>query len=668
MIRLALLFGFSLSLLFTSAQVEISVSAFRLLENDLTARTVQPEYDVNGELTALIKVVTVESGFVFEGGSLGIAKAIQKEGEWWVYVPSGARTITIRHPRLGVLRNYAYPVAISAGNVYEMRLVHGVVETVIKEREILSEFVVIESNPSGADVYLNGEPVGKTPFSSEKPEGRYEWRVETNLYQPKAGVFDLVAGEKAMLNVELIPNFGTIRVVTRPEEGATILLNGIDMGRTSPATLDRLPKGTHTITVSSEWYETTSRQINVVEGQTEEVVIEMKPTFAKVTVPASADEEVFVNGASKGQGTWIGRLAPGVYAIEKRRPYHESARKQLNLASGDEETVELEVQPIFSSVKIQSNPIGAEIYLNGELKGTTPQIVRELLVGEYELTLRKSGYNDLTEAIVVKEGETADYVRDLSTETTAPAATEEQERNEEPKAQLEALQKQQERIAEAQNARKNYTASSASSAQQVFDRYYDALGGASAIEVIETRVEESLITVSGMEMTMIRKSKGADKFVMEFNMTGGISTRQVLNGNRGSMNSMGTVETMTDEQVRNLKMNADLLWFYNLSRYNATAEYKGTDQFNGEEVERVDVTQSTGVTSFFFSKRTGLMVGTLTMSDGSEITTKVIDYMEVDGILFPKRSQTEVTNQVITSEVQEIRLNVPISDSEFTLD
>ena len=43
----------------------ISVVSFKLLENDLTANTTGTiERDQNGEVAALIKVVTIEQGFV----------------------------------------------------------------------------------------------------------------------------------------------------------------------------------------------------------------------------------------------------------------------------------------------------------------------------------------------------------------------------------------------------------------------------------------------------------------------------------------------------------------------------------------------------------------------------------------------------------------------------
>lgn len=57
------------------AQNNISVKSFRLLETDLTANLEgTKEIDQNGEVAALIKVITTERGFVFDVGMLGIAR------------------------------------------------------------------------------------------------------------------------------------------------------------------------------------------------------------------------------------------------------------------------------------------------------------------------------------------------------------------------------------------------------------------------------------------------------------------------------------------------------------------------------------------------------------------------------------------------------------------
>src|SRR5712692_2228885 len=43
---------------------------------------------------------------------------------------------------------------------------------------------------------------------------------------------------------------------------------------------------------------------------------------------------------------------------------------------------------------ITSTPLGADVVLNGELRGHTPLTVRELEPGEYEVVLRKDGFED----------------------------------------------------------------------------------------------------------------------------------------------------------------------------------------------------------------------------------------------------------------------------------
>jgi formylglycine-generating enzyme required for sulfatase activity len=401
-----------IALTFLSASVALAqglaVEAFTPLPNDMAARTLAPERDANGGLTALIKVVTAESGFEFEGGSLGIAKVEPKTAEIWVYVPAGARTITIKHPQLGILRNYAYPVAIEAGNVYEMKLTHGELEVKVKERQIVTEFVIITSEPSGADVYLNNEPVGKTPFQAEKPEGRYEWRVVRDLYLAEAGVFELKSGEKQKLSLQLKPNYGTLEVISVPEAGATIAVNGFKTGKSTPATLEEVPSGEQTLTLTHAWYETTTQKVTVVAGKSEQVRITMQPNFAELTIEAKSDEEVYLNDSRKGKGTVTERLAPGVYRVEVRKAGHTPASKQLTLSPGDKESLSLTPTPILSTLKVLSEPMEADIYLNGKLVGTTPQILRDLLVGDYELELRKAGYGSTKQTVTVKEGQTVE--------------------------------------------------------------------------------------------------------------------------------------------------------------------------------------------------------------------------------------------------------------------
>lgn len=124
---------FCLSLADLSAQ-SISVKSFRLRETDLTANAAGTmKRDQNNEVAALIKVVTTETGFRFDGGMLGIVGTKQQTGEIWVYVPQKARKISIYHPKMEPLIDYSYEIPIEAGRTYEMVLTTGKVTTIVQE-------------------------------------------------------------------------------------------------------------------------------------------------------------------------------------------------------------------------------------------------------------------------------------------------------------------------------------------------------------------------------------------------------------------------------------------------------------------------------------------------------------------------------------------------------
>ena len=55
---------------FLNLSAEISVKSFRKLDNDMTARIDAPKKDQNGDVCAVIKVVTTQTGFLLSDAFL----------------------------------------------------------------------------------------------------------------------------------------------------------------------------------------------------------------------------------------------------------------------------------------------------------------------------------------------------------------------------------------------------------------------------------------------------------------------------------------------------------------------------------------------------------------------------------------------------------------------
>jgi uncharacterized protein (TIGR02145 family) len=400
---------FTLALLFTyvSSAQQMAVKSFRILENDLTAQVQHPKIDQNGHKAALIKVVTTQTGFEFEGGMLGIVAVEQKTSEIWVYVPYKAKALTILHPQLGQIRGYAYPIPIEAGRTYELVLVTGTVETIVKPTEIETQWLVINSKPEGASVIIEETMVGTTPFSRKYPEGTYTYRIEYPKYHPDAGKVTL-QGERKTLEVNLKPKFGSVSITSKPENGMMIYLNEENTGKTTPATLTEVTSGEQTVKLMSQWYMAQAKRITVLDNQTTRVDFTMEPSFSEITITTNPTADIFIDGARKGSGTYSERMLPGVYTVKAELAKHHPDQRQLTVMASKPQAIALNLKPQTGNLDVASTPFDAAITIDGKAYGTTPNTIKNLLVGTYTLTLTKQGYGTVTKTITIAEGKTTD--------------------------------------------------------------------------------------------------------------------------------------------------------------------------------------------------------------------------------------------------------------------
>ncbi|MEG2219678.1 MAG: hypothetical protein RRY02_09200, partial [Muribaculaceae bacterium] len=172
----------------------LSVESFRPLEHDLTALQASTEKkDFNGESSALIKVVNSNTGFSFEGGVMGIVATRQEVGEIWVYVPHGIQRITIKHPTLGVLRDYYFPCSIEAARTYELKLTSGQVITTVVQ-DLGGQYLTMQVTPANAVVYIDDllqSTNSDGTLSLFLARGHHTYRVEASSHINSAGAFEI---------------------------------------------------------------------------------------------------------------------------------------------------------------------------------------------------------------------------------------------------------------------------------------------------------------------------------------------------------------------------------------------------------------------------------------------------------------------------------------------
>jgi len=385
----------------------ISVSSFKLLDSDLTANTAGTmERDQNGEIAALIKVVTTEQGFVFDGGMTGIVKTKQEVGEVWVYVPHGIKKMTIKHPQLGVFRDYYFPVTIDKAKTYEMVLVTGKVETIVT-RSANKQYVIFNVNPANAMVELDNMPldVSSDGYAEKSmPYGTYSYRVSCANYHTEAGQVTVSAQGKSEVNVKLRPNFGWIEFSGTAEmHGAHIYVDNERIGQL-PMKSGEMQIGIHQIKVLKPLYRPYEQQVTVTEGNVTQVEVKLIPNFAKVTFTTDAENEIWIDNKQCGKGQCTIGLEIGEYTVEVRRESYRTVSEVINVVGIDAQTFQLPSPiPVYGILDVSSAPSRAMVYIDGVEVGQTPLMKSDVLVGSRKITFKKEGYEMMEQIIDINE-------------------------------------------------------------------------------------------------------------------------------------------------------------------------------------------------------------------------------------------------------------------------
>lgn len=308
-------------------QSKIAVASFTRMETDITARVTAPKKDQNGEICALIRIVTNVKDLMFEPDALGITARENKTGEIWVYVPHGARRISILHDELGILRNYFYPEIIEKGTVYEMVLNTGdAQDKPVVENNM--QFFVLRPEPANANIYIDDElvPVENGLFSATMPKGEHTYRVEAPMYVSDAGVVTL-ADEQVIKSVTLKPRFGYMEIFSLPEQDADVYIDSVLVGKT-PYRSDRMAIKEYKVRIEKQTYFPIDTVLNVTAGETVRPTFHMESTI-KPKVPMNT--LIMLQAGYNPNGTSYGAML----GFGRKNGFYVGFRSNFGSTSGE---------------------------------------------------------------------------------------------------------------------------------------------------------------------------------------------------------------------------------------------------------------------------------------------------------------------------------------------
>ena len=169
-----------------------------------------------------------------------------------------------------------------------------------------------------------------------------------------------------------------------------------------------LPMGEHRYMVESTAYESKSGTFTIGNEKLS-LPIKLQSNMATLNIGSTTQgTQIYVNDQLRGSSSWSGTLPAGTYRIEGRLKGYRNHRQNIQLSQRENKQVTIPaLQTITGTINVNYMPADAEVWLDGKKIGSTPDIFRNIPIGEHSIELRKSGYNGKTISVNIEDNKTA---------------------------------------------------------------------------------------------------------------------------------------------------------------------------------------------------------------------------------------------------------------------
>jgi formylglycine-generating enzyme required for sulfatase activity len=204
--------------------------------------------------------------------------------------------------------------------------------------------------------------------------------------------------------VQLLPDWADVSVTSIPS-GAEIFIDDDPSGVTTPGTIEVLT-GEHEIRIALPGHRSHRQRILVAAQEQialEPVTLQQADGLLRITtIPAGAG--VTLNGKFEGESPLeLAVRSKDRYRLQVFKAGYARVDRSIEVASNEELDISLALQRLTGEVVVIAEPADAQLYVDGQLRGSANQTIR-LPTAAHKLEIRRTGYAGYTTEIVPRNG------------------------------------------------------------------------------------------------------------------------------------------------------------------------------------------------------------------------------------------------------------------------
>ncbi len=276
----------------------------------------------------------------------------------------------------------------------------------------------VETEPSGADVFIDGDDCGISPLNiPNMTVGEYKIKAGFKYYEDATDTVQINKDEVSEKKLVLTRGKGKVTVFTEPSE-AQIYLDNKQTSELSPLTIPDVAAGWHKIKVVKAHFYEQEKAVEIMPGDT----IKLDLTLEKIPVtrlyvtstPTDANKKILNIKDRFKQGM---ELYPGRYQLEVSADGYRTKEEWVNLSGEPEKRISIDLQQKPGIIQFGGTPTGAKVYLDDLYVGTLPCMKYSILSGKYRVKIEMEDYKSIKRHVTVKAGQTSIVNVDLEQET-----------------------------------------------------------------------------------------------------------------------------------------------------------------------------------------------------------------------------------------------------------
>ena len=151
--------------------------------------------------------------------------------------------------------------------------------------------------------------------------------------------------------------FGSLSITTKPQNGATVKLNGIEMTQKTPFVNDMISAGEYDLEISKHGFKKVTCHIVIKEGLKENVVVDMPFACGELKVisePGGA--YVYIDNVKEGKTpVFVNNLHVGIHTVKIEAVDYKTVTKRITTVEDKTETISVKLEPLTSFLTLATS-------------------------------------------------------------------------------------------------------------------------------------------------------------------------------------------------------------------------------------------------------------------------------------------------------------------------